>query len=132
MPARWRATRSAFSIMWWRLSAGSCLEGNEAVSLYIGPQAWVLDRFGENFDGTTERLSDAALKSNQPNEIHLGRRVELDHEVHVAVRHRRARRSRTAIGGGCQRGAAPPPALARWRSRARRVRSWSLRSSLLL
>jgi hypothetical protein len=56
-----------------RMSAGSCLEDNDAVSLHIGPQARVLDRFGKNFDGTTERLPDKAFKSNQPNEIHLGR-----------------------------------------------------------
>lgn len=69
--------------MRWRLSAGSCLEGNHAVSLYISPQAWVLDRFGENFDGTTKCLPKLALKSNQPDEIHLGGRVELGGKVYA-------------------------------------------------
>lgn len=72
-------------MIWWRLSVGSCLEGNNAISLYIGSQAWVFDWFGQNFDGTAESLSDAAFERNQSNEIHLGRWVEFGREVHVAV-----------------------------------------------
>ena len=95
--------------MWWRLSAGSCLEGNHTVSLYIGPQAWVLDRLGKNFDGTTKRLSKPALKSDQPNEIHFGRRVELGGEVHVAVG------LGVAARDGAEQRQAPNPSLAQFR-----------------
>ncbi len=64
--------------MWWRLAAGSCLEGNDKVSLYVRPKAWVLDWCRKNFDGTTKRLTDPTLKCNQSDKIHLGRWVELD------------------------------------------------------
>ena len=49
------------------------------------PQARVLDRLGKNFDRTTKPLPKPAFKSNQPNEIHPDRRVELNGKIYVAV-----------------------------------------------
>ena len=71
-------------MMWWRLSAGSCLEGNPAVPLYVGPQPWVLDRLGEDFDRTTKSLTDSALKSDHADKIHLGSWIELNCEINIA------------------------------------------------
>ena len=63
--------------MWSRQSAGSCLEGNPSVSLDIGPQARVLDRFGEDFDGSAEGLRKSAFQPDQSDQVHAGGGIEL-------------------------------------------------------
>jgi hypothetical protein len=72
--------------MWWRLSSGACLEDNDAISLNIRPQAPALNRLGEDFGGPTERLPNTPFKSNKPNKIHLGRRVEFGQQIHITIR----------------------------------------------
>src|SRR5579859_6144131 len=73
-------------MMWRRLSAGSCLEGNPPVPLNIRSQTRILDRLRQDFDGTTERLANPTLQRDQADQIHLCRRVKLRGEVDVAVR----------------------------------------------
>jgi hypothetical protein len=71
-------------MMWWRLSAGSCLEGNPAVSFYVRPKPWILDRLREDLDRTPEGVADSALKRDHTDQVHLGGRIELNGEVNVA------------------------------------------------
>src|SRR5690242_19947410 len=74
-------------MMWRRLSAGSCLEGNAPVPLNIRAQTRVLDRLRQDFDGTTESLANPTLQRDQADQIHLCRWVKLRDEVDVAVFH---------------------------------------------
>ena len=43
-------------MMWRRLSAGLCLEGNAPIPLDVGPQMRILDRFRQDFDVAPEGL----------------------------------------------------------------------------
>jgi hypothetical protein len=72
-------------MMWRRLSAGLCLEGNAAIPLDVGPQMRVLNRLRQDFDVAPEGLAEPALERDQADQIHLCHRVKLGCEVDVAV-----------------------------------------------
>jgi hypothetical protein len=62
------------------------LKCNPVIPLQIGPKAWVLHRFRQNFDATPKRLADPTLKPDQPDQVHHGRWIELDGEIDIAFR----------------------------------------------
>jgi hypothetical protein len=67
------------------VSAGSCLEGTEAVSFDVRAQAWIFDWFGQDFDGAPKGSGDPAFYCDQLDKIHGGCRIELGHKINVAI-----------------------------------------------
>ena len=56
------AIRLAFSTMSAMLSAGSCLKGIPPIPVYVGLQALLLDRFGQQIHGAAEQLRKSLLQ----------------------------------------------------------------------
>jgi hypothetical protein len=69
-----------------KLSAGSCLEGTPTVSLYVGPQARLLDRLGQEVDLAAKQFGQTPLQGTKRKKPYTGLRIQLGGKVNVAVR----------------------------------------------
>jgi hypothetical protein len=64
--------------------AGAKLEGTSAIPVDVGPQARLLDRFGQKFDRAANQFGEAPLQRCPRERSDTGIRVQFGGKVHVA------------------------------------------------
>ncbi len=69
-----------------KLSAGSCLEGTLPITIDFGPQARLLDRFGQQVHAAAKDFRNPTFQRSQPKQVHAGGRIKLGGEVDVTSR----------------------------------------------
>jgi hypothetical protein len=69
-----------------RHTAGPWLEDTAAISLEIGAQAGMLDRFRHEINRPANDLRQTLFQTDQPEQADACFRVQVGHEIDVAVR----------------------------------------------